>query len=177
VLVKLASIFVLLIVARISRLTLRRTNPPPTATLATTRLRRIVGVELIVAAAVIGVTGWLAGASPIRSAQTSGPVTVTAPDTTGTATATVTITPATVGANSIHVTIDDPQGRTPDAVQMELAPADQRIAPIEATAYIAPGMLMSNFVEIPDSGDWTLTVSARFGEFDSLIFDLPFAIN
>ena len=176
-LVKLAVIVVLLIAARLSRLTLRRSNRPPTATLATVRLRRTVGVELFVAAAVIGVTGWLAGASPISSAQTSGPVTVTVADTTGTASATATITPATVGANSIHVAINDPEGRTPDGVQMELEPADHRIAPMDVTAYIAPGMLMSDVVDIPFSGDWTLTVSARFGDFDSLVFELPFTVH
>ena len=131
---KLAVIVVLLAVAGLSRFVLRRRSNAPAA-----QLRRVIGAELVVAAVVFGITGWLAGASPIVTAD-SGPVTVTADDTTGTATATATITPAATGPNSIHVTIDDPGGRTPDEVQMTLTPTSGRIAPIDVTTHVAPGM-------------------------------------
>jgi copper transport protein len=176
-LVKLAVVAVLLTVAWVSRLTVRRSSPPETATVATARLRRTVGTELVLAAAVLGVTGWLAGASPIASAEPSGPVTVTAADTTGVATASATITPAAVGPNAIHVTITDPQGRSPDEVSMQLVPADGQVAGIDVPSYLMPGMVMSDRVDIPYAGDWTLTIDARYGDFELLMFALPFSVG
>jgi copper transport protein len=176
-LVKLAFVAVLLTVAWLSRLAVRRSAEPATATVAAVRLRRMVGTELVLAAAVLGVTGWLAGASPIASAEPSGPVTVTAPDTTGVATASATIAPAAVGPNAIHATISDPEGRSPDEVSMQLVPADGQVAAIDVPSYLMPGMVMSDRVDIPYGGDWTLTIDARYGDFELLTFALPFTVN
>ena len=176
-LIKLAVVAVLLTVAWLSRLTVRRSSQPETATVATARLRRTVGTELVLAAAVLGVTGWLAGASPIASAEPGGPVTVTAADTTGVASASATITPAAVGPNAIHVTITDPEGRSPDEVSMQLVPADGQVAAIDVPSYLMPGMAMSDRVDIPYAGDWTLTIDARYGEFELLMFALPFDVG
>jgi copper transport protein len=176
-LVKLGVVAALLTVAWLSRLTVRRSSEPETATVASARLRRMVGVELVLAAAVLGVTGWLAGASPLASAEASGPVTVTAADTTGAATASATITPASVGPNAIHLTITDPEGRSPDEVSMQLEPADGQVAPIDVPSYLMPGMAMSDRVDIPYAGDWTLTVDARYGDFELLTFALPFTVG
>jgi copper transport protein len=177
-LIKLGIIVLLLIAARLSRLTVNRSSTPETATAASSRLRRTVGVELVLAAAVFGVTGWLAGASPNPSAaESSGPVSVTGPDTTGVATASATITPATVGANGIHVTIDEPQGREPDEVTMQIEPVNGEVAPLDVPTYLMPGMAMSDLVNIPFAGQWTLTINARYGEFEALTFELPFTIS
>ena len=178
-LVKLGIIVMLLVAARLSRLTVKRPTTPDTATSASSRLRRTVGVELVLAAAVFGVTGWLAGASPNPSAaaESTGPVTVTGPDTTGAATASATITPATVGPNGIHVTIQEPQGREPDEVTMHIEPVNGQIAPLDVPTYLMPGMAMSDAVNIPFAGQWTLTINARYGDFDALAFQLPFTIS
>jgi copper transport protein len=177
-LVKLGIIVVLLIAARLSRLTVNRSSTPETATAASSRLRRTVGVELVLAAAVFGVTGWLAGASPNTSAAaTSGPVSVTGPDSTGAATASATITPATVGPNAIDVTIQEPQGREPDEVTMQIEPVNGQIAPLDVPTFLMPGMAMSEAVNIPFAGQWTLTVNARYGDFDALTFELPFTVS
>jgi copper transport protein len=177
-LVKLGIIAVLLVAARLSRLTVNRSSTPETATAASSRLRRTVGVELLLAAAVFAVTGWLAGASPNPSvAASSGPVTVSGPDSTGAATASATITPATVGPNGIHVTIDEPQGREPDEVTMQIEPANGQVAPLDVPTYLMPGMAMSDVVNIPFAGQWTLTINARYGDFEALTFELPFTIG
>jgi copper transport protein len=176
-LVKLGIIVVLLTAARLSRRTVHRSSTPDTATVRT-RLRRTVGVELVLAAAVFGVTGWLAGASPNTSAaENRGPVTVTGPDATGTASASATITPATVGPNGIHVTIDEPTGREPDDVTMQIEPVNGEVAPLDVPTYLMPGMAMSDLVNIPIAGQWTLTINARYGDFELLTFELPFTVN
>jgi copper transport protein len=154
-LVKLGIILALLVAARLSRLTVNRSSTPETATVASSRLRRTVGVELVLAAAVFGVTGWLAGASPnVSAAERSGPVTVSGPDSTGAATASATITPAAVGPNGIHVTIDEPRGREPDGVTMQIEPVNGEVAPLDVPTYLMPGMAMSDLVNIssPDNG-------------------------
>jgi copper transport protein len=178
-LVKLGIIVLLLVAARLSRLTVNRPSTPETATVASSRLRRTVGVELVLAAAVFGVTGWLAGASPNASAtaESSGPVTVTGADSTGAATASATITPATVGPNGIHVTITEPQGREPDEVTMQIEPVNGQVAPLDVPTYVMPGMAMSDAVTIPFAGQWTLTINARYGDFDALTFELPFTVS
>jgi hypothetical protein len=127
---------------------------------------------------VFGVTGWLAGASPNTSAAaSSGPVSVTGPDSTGTATASATITPATVGSNAIDVTIAEPQGREPDEVTMQIEPVNGQIAPLDVPTFLMPGMVMTDAVNIPFAGQWTLTVNARYGDFDALTFELPFTVS
>jgi copper transport protein len=178
-LVKLGIVVLLLVAARLSRLTVNRPSTPETATVASSRLRRTVGVELVLAAAVFGVTGWLAGASPNASAtaESSGPVTVTGPDSTGAATASATITPATVGPNGIHVTITEPQGREPDEVTMQIEPVNGQVAPLDVPTYVMPGMAMSDAVTIPFAGQWTLTINARYGDFDAITFELPFTVS
>jgi copper transport protein len=171
-LIKLSVIAVVLAGAVVSRRVVHRSAEP-----AATRLRTSVGVELAFAAAVFGLTGWLAGASPIAAAEATGPVTVTAADTTGSATASATITPAAAGPNSIHLTIDSTAGTDPDEVALELAPTDGSVAPIDVTAFVGPGHVMSDLVDIPFSGQWTLTVNARYGDFDLLTFELPFDVS
>jgi len=177
-LVKLGIIVILLIVARLSRLAVNRSSTPETATAASSRLRRTVGIELVLAAAVFGVTGWLAGASPnVSAAESSGPVNVTGPDSTGAATASATITPATVGPNQIDVFIVEPQGREPDEVTMQIEPVNGEVAALDVPTFLMPGMAMSDAVTIPFAGQWTLTINARYGDFDALTFELPFTVS
>lgn len=100
-----------------------------------------------------------------------------ATDAANTATATATITPAAAGPNYVHLTIDSPDAEPPDEVQMQLAPVDGRIAPIDVTAHIAPDHAMSDQVDIPFPGAWTLTIKARYGDFPLLTFDMPLTIR
>ena len=125
-------------------------------------------------------TGWLAGASPNTTdaaAPNSGPVTVIGTDTTGAATASATIAPATVGPNAIDVTIEDPQGREPDEVTMQIEPDNGQVAPLDVPTFLMPGMAMSDAVDIPFAGPWTLTVNARYGNFEAVTFVLPFTVS
>jgi hypothetical protein len=35
----------------------------------------------------------------------------------------------------------------------------------------------SDLVNIPFAGQWTLTINARYGDFEALTFELPFTVS
>jgi hypothetical protein len=60
---------------------------------------------------------------------------------------------------------------------MQIPPVNGDLAPIDVPTYLMPGTAMSDLVNIPFPGEWTLTINARYGDFDRLTFQLPFTIN
>ena len=118
-------------------------------------------------------------ANSINAAHATTSTALATPSTTNTQPhrKTATITPATVGPNGIHVTITEPQGREPDEVTMQIEPVNGQVAPLDVPTYLMPGMAMSDAVTIPFAGQWTLTINARYGDFDALTFELPFTVG
>ena len=116
----------------------------------------------------LGVTGALAGASPLVNSS-SEPVNLALID--GDRTAYISIFPARAGLNSIHITIDEPSIQGPDEITVQLAPADGRVAAIDVPVVDSgPGHVIADAASIPFPGDWIIEVDARYGEFDLVTF-------
>jgi copper transport protein len=180
--VKVAAIAVLLAVAALSRFVLRSGELVMHAAGSEERrwswprvLRRTVTIEAVLAAAVIGITGTLAGASPLVDTS-SDPINLAIIE--GDRTAYISVFPARSGTNSVHITIDEPSIQGPDEITVELAPADGRIAPIDVPVVDAgPGHVIADAAAIPFPGSWSITVNARYGEFELVSFTAGFSVG
>jgi copper transport protein len=180
--IKVAVIGVLLAVAALSRFALRAGEIVLQAEGDDARrwpwqqvLGRTVAVELLVAAIVIGITGTLAGASPLVSAST-GPVNLALLQ--GDRTAYISVFPAKAGDNAIHITIDEPSITGPDEVTVELTPSDGRTGAIAVPVVNAgPGHVIADNAVIPFPGQWTIKVDARYGEFELVTFTGDFKVG
>ena len=180
--VKLVVIAILLAVAGLTRFALRsgelvlqpaggeeRRWPWPRVVL------RTVGVEVVLAATVLGVTGALAGASPLVDTS-SDPVNLAIVE--GERTAYISIFPARAGTNSIHITIDEPSIEGPDEITVELSPANGSTGAIDVPVVDAgPGHVIADAATIPFPGEWTIDVAARYGEFDLVDFVGTFPVG
>ena len=60
---------------------------------------------------------------------------------------------------------------------MKIEPVNGEVAALDVPTYLMPGMAMSDAVTIPFAGQWTLTINARYGDFDALTFELPFTVS
>ncbi len=132
------------------------------------RLRRGLLFEVILGVIILAVTALLVNAAPARG-QDSGPYTATLK--TEKVSFDITITPATRGANEMHLFTLDPTGTgtTVDATEVsaEMSQPDNDIAPIEVKLIrLAPGHYTSAGLTVPFAGDWKLTVKAVLGDVD-----------
>jgi copper transport protein len=173
--VKVAVVAVLLAVAALSRFVLRSGELVMQSAGAEERrwpwqqvLGRTVVIELGLAVAVLGVTGALAGASPLVSSS-SEPANLALID--GDRTAYISVFPARAGLNSIHITIDEPAIQGPDEITVQLVPADGRVGAIDVPVVDSgPGHVIAEAASIPFPGEWVIEVDARYGEFDLVTF-------
>ena len=73
----------------------------------------------------------------------------------------------------MHVTIVSAGGVAEPADEITVAAelADQQVGPVEIPTFPAgPNHVTTNEANFPLAGRWTLTVTARFGEFDQVVF-------
>ena len=160
------------------------------------RLGRTVGTELAVTLLILGVTGFLAGASPVEAESTEiERVATTAPGTSpgdltveteaieieqGDRVAVVSVSPGTSGSNAVDVSVFNrvDLGELPDELAVEIAPADGSIGAIElALEPVSQSRVIAPDAQITFPGEWTITVRARYGEFESVAFDVVVTIG
>jgi len=129
------------------------------------RLRRNVGVELVLLVAILGVTAALSTTPPPRPA----PAAPTQSLTEAGRTAQLTFTPDAGGGLALDVELRDQNG-LPLAVAaawIELAQPARGIEPLtRELATLGPGRYRASVPELALPGDWTLILGARLGEFD-----------
>jgi len=138
----------------------------------TTRLRRIVTVELAVAALVLGLSAALAQTTPARSAIEAGGA--AASGYTGTLSSRlyslqVQIDPAAVGTNAVHLYAFAPDGVTPLPVQEWRATAtlpSAGIEPIEVPLVKLTENHASGYLALPVAGRWEFRFTARTSDID-----------
>ncbi|MER7461728.1 copper resistance protein CopC [Streptomyces sp. NPDC097981] len=148
-------------------------------------LRRSVLAEAGVAIALLAVTTVLTSTEPGRTAeQASGrdvaatavpnrAVKITLPFDTGgengRGTVRVEVDPGRVGANSLHVWVDDPEGRPLDIPEIKVAftlPAKD-IGPLPLLPErAAPGHWSASGVQLPLAGEWRIDVTVRTSDID-----------
>ncbi|MFJ7207783.1 copper resistance CopC/CopD family protein [Streptomyces sp. NPDC098789] len=146
-------------------------------------LRRSVLAEAAVAVVLLAVATLLTGTEPGRAAELEGGRTVTAvPDRAvkitlpfdtggqnGKGSVRIELDPGRVGANSLHVWVDSPDGRPFDIPEVKVAftlPAKD-IGPLPlAPDRAAPGHWSASGVQLPLAGEWRIDVSLRTSDID-----------
>ncbi|MFE2476942.1 copper resistance protein CopC [Streptomyces sp. NPDC059389] len=148
-------------------------------------LRRSVLAEAGVAIALLAVTTVLTSTEPGRTAQqASGPdsaatavpnraIKITLPFDTGgqngKGSVRIEVDPGRVGANSLHVWVDDPQGQPLDIPEIKVAftlPAKD-IGPLPLLPErAAPGHWSASGVQLPLAGEWRIDVTVRTSDID-----------
>ncbi|MFK0049068.1 copper resistance CopC/CopD family protein [Streptomyces sp. NPDC090741] len=148
-------------------------------------LRRSVLAEAGVAIALLAVTTVLTSTEPGRTAeQASGrdsastavpnrAIKITLPFDTGgqngKGSVRIEFDPGRVGANSLHVWVDDPQGQPLDIPEIKVAftlPAKD-IGPLPLLPErAAPGHWSASGVQLPLAGEWRLDVTVRTSDID-----------
>jgi copper transport protein len=128
------------------------------------RFLRFATAELVIMAAVVGVTAGLVNAPPARTevAMHEG---YEQEIELGPLMAHVTVTPAMPGANEIQLEFEDDR---PDEVRVSASLPAQRIGPLRYRAErgMEPGAFVVADANLSPAGDWQLRIEARRGEFD-----------
>jgi copper transport protein len=172
--VKVALVLVLLVLAAVSRRSVSRRGG---------RLGRTVAVEVALTVLILGVTGFLAGASPVEadqgtSTEISGGGTVQVEQ--GDRVASIGVTPGRAGSNEVDVSVFNrvDVGELPDELTVEIAPADGSVGAVElAVEPVSPSRVVAPAAQFTFPGTWNVTVRARYGEFESVAFTTPMTIT
>jgi copper transport protein len=128
------------------------------------RFLRFAGAELVVMAAVVGVTAGLVNAPPARTeVAMHGPYEQEVE--LGPLMAHVTVMPAMPGTNEIHLEFEEER---PDAVRVLASLPERGIGPVRYRAKRGdePRALVVEAANLSVAGDWQLRIEARRGEFD-----------
>ena len=161
-LVKLAVFAVLLAVAALTRRASQRSDGAG--------LIRPVLAEVALVCLVLAVTVILVNVRPSIS-ERSGPVSATA--VVGERTAQVVFDPARTGGTTLHVYLTSPRGALDraDAITVTATLPARDIGPLPLEVFPAgPNHVTGPGVVLPLAGDWTIEVTARYGEFAEVRF-------
>jgi copper transport protein len=165
--IKLALVAIVLGGAAVSRRTLRsRSVDDPTA-LPT--LRRSVTFEVAGLVLVLMATAGLVSSPP----PPSSPENASGTAVVGERIVQVELEPAVTGGTEMHVYLTSPGGGLDraDEFTVEAELAADGIGPIEVDLVPAgPNHVIGPSVDLPVPGLWTFEVTARFGEFDQIVF-------
>jgi copper transport protein len=146
---------------------------PPVEVVAppATRLRRSVFAELAIGVVVLAVTSVLVAEPPgkvaldaDRAKARSAPVVLG-----GGRTATVTIDPGRHGP--VTVTVRLSPGAKPQQLTATAALPDKQLGPIPIPLRAGGGEYSASGVVLPSAGSWTITLTVRMSEFDSVVAD------
>ena len=138
-------------------------------------VRRSVGVELAGIALVLGATAGLVNSPP--PLDTAEIVSVSA--VVGSRVAQVELEPAVTGGTEMHVYITSPSGALDRADEITVTaelPA-QDIPPFDVETFPAGvNHAIGANLNLPVAGLWTFEVTARYGEFDQVVFTLQIPV-
>jgi copper transport protein len=143
------------------------------------RLARLVAGEVAVMVLVLGATAGLVQSAPPRLVAV-GPESRTT--VSGDRIAQVTMDPAVAGGTTVHVYLTSSAGtlEQPSDITVRASLPSHDIADLDLTGQLSnagPGHLTGGHVVLPLAGDWTITITARYSEFDSTTFELQFVVR
>jgi copper transport protein len=126
------------------------------------RFLRFAAAELVIMAAVVGVTAGLVNAPPARTevAMHTG---YEQPVELGPFMSHVTVMPAMPGANEIDLRFEEER---PDEVRVTASLPAKGIGPLRYTAKRGPGGFVVGDANLSLAGDWRVRIEARRGEFE-----------
>jgi copper transport protein len=179
--VKVGMVVVLVGLAAVSRRSVSSKRP---------RLGRTVAAEIAATVLILGVTGFLAGASPVEAGKEATGDPIPTPDSrpgggstqveVGDRVAAVTVSPGTTGSNEVDVSVFNrvDRGELPDEITVRIAPSDDSIGAIElAVESVSQSRVIAPAAVFTFPGDWIITVRARYGEFESVAFTAAVTIT
>jgi copper transport protein len=134
------------------------------------RLRRTIGAEIALAAAVLAVTSLLVASAP-AIADVGKPFSATI--TQGDRLASITVDPARTGRNTMHVYISTPGGALDKAqdITVRITLPARDLGPIPVPVEDAgPNHVLSDNLQLPFPGDWQVEILAVFGQGEQVRF-------
>jgi len=173
VVAKIVGLLLLVIIAYGSRTWVNnRVAAQSKGTAAPTRakLRRRVLVEVVVAAAVIGVAAVLVSEPPAKEVY-SAPASATVEFPNG-STAQVSVVPARAGVNALHIYVFNKDGTVQKAQKLTatIEEKDAKVGPLNVSLTKAgTGHYLTSDQNFPIKGDWTVTITMILGQFDQYV--------
>jgi copper transport protein len=169
--IKLILVVLVVGIAAFSRITVHRRDSDSTAV-----LRRSVGFEMAGIVLILGATAGLVNSPP--PVPTAEVVSVSA--VVGARVAQVELEPAVTGGTEMHVYLSSPSGALDRAdditVRAELPERD--IPPFDVEVFPAGvNHVVGVDVNLPVAGLWTFEVTARYGEFDQVVFSVQIPVS
>lgn len=140
-------------------------------------LRRAVAVEVIGVGLVLAVTVGLVNASPPSSSSIAA---ASVSVVEGERIAQVVLDPPITGGTTMHVYISSASGQLdrPDEITVEARLAAQQLGPLAIPMVAAgPDHVTTSSANLPIAGTWTFTITARYGEFDQVVFNADLAVR
>lgn len=173
-LVKLTLVVAVVAVAGVSRWVVRTAEAPH---LRLGALRRTTLVEVVGIAVILAATAGLVNAAP----PAGPPVEATSVSVVeGDRIAQLILDPAVTGGTVMHVYISSPGGLLdrPDEITVEASLPSQQLGPLTIPTFAAgPDHVTTNDADIPLTGLWTFTITARYGEFDQVVFTAQMVVS
>jgi copper transport protein len=143
-------------------------------------LRRTLMIELVGMVVILATTAGLTGATPPRQAAPATVVDASVSVVRDDQVAQIDLLPAVTGGTVMHVTITSPAGSLNPADEITVTaelPA-QQVGPLDILTFPAgPNHVTTNEANFPIPGQWTITVTARYGEFDQVVFTTDIAVT
>lgn len=169
--IKLVLVALVVGVAAFSRRTVRRRDAD-----ATSVVRRSVGVEVAGIVLILCATAGLVNSPPpVATAET---VSVSA--VVGARVAQVELEPAVTGGTEMHVYLSSPSGALDraDEITVRAELPEQNIPPFDVEVFPAgANHVVGVGVNLPVAGLWTFEVTARYGEFDQVVFTVQIPVS
>jgi copper transport protein len=139
-------------------------------------VRRSVGFEIAGIVLILGATAGLVNSPPpVEAAEI-----VSVSSVVGARVAQVELEPAVTGGTEMHVYITSPSGAldradeitvTAELPEQDLPPFDVEVFPAGANHVVAANL------DLPVAGVWTFEVTARYGDFDQVVFTVQIPVS
>jgi copper transport protein len=143
---------------------------------ASGRVRRSIGVELAGIVLILGATAGLVNSPPPLEAAEI--VSVSA--VVGQRVAQVELEPAVTGGTEMHVYLTSPSGALDraDEISVTAGLPTQDIPPFDVETFPAGvNHVVATALNLPVAGLWTFEVTARYGEFDQVVFSVQIPVS
>ena len=195
-LVKLALVVVVVSVAGTSRYMVRLNGSSDAAALRATSagaavnnldepvdptIKRAVVVEVVGVALILAATAGLVNAAPPKEAAGAAAATASSVSVvTGERTAQIVLDPPVAGGTTMHVYVSENTGSLvkPDEITVDAALPDRSLGPIAIpTVPAGPDHVTTSSANLPLAGTWTFTITARYGEFDQVVFTAQMTVT
>ena len=143
---------------------------------ASALLRRSIGFELAGIVLILGATAGLVNSPP----PTDTPEIVSVSAVVGDRVAQVELEPAVTGGTEMHVYITSPSGALDraDEISVRAGLPAQDIVPFDVEVFPAgANHVVGSNLDLPVAGLWTFDVTARYGEFDEVVFTVQIPVS